>query len=185
MHYDIAAYHMQKDNFFFRDSDGLNVPNGKTHHAGIETSFNGKLGEAFGGEFRWNANVTWTDQTYAFNRRVANANEVIVNGNEIDTAPEWQGDAGIGWEHKRFSLYLSGQHVGKYYMDAANLNTIPATPSPTCAARGASPTQLEAFAIVRNITDQRYADRADFGFGQDRYFPGEPANLTLGVRVRG
>ena len=37
---------------------------------------------------------------------------------------------------------------------------------------------------MRNITDERYADRADFASGQYRYFPGEPVNATIGVRVR-
>jgi outer membrane receptor protein involved in Fe transport len=184
VHYDIAAYHMQKVNFFFRDSDGLNVPNGKTHHTGVETSFDGKLGEVLGGEVRWNANLTWTDQTYAFNRPVANANEVIVDGNQIDTAPEWQGDAGIGWENNRFSLYLSGQYVGEYYMDAANLNTYPGHTIANLRGSWRFSDRLEAFAIVRNLTDERYADRADIGFGQERYFPGEPINLTMGLRAR-
>ena len=32
----IAAFFMQKKNFFFRDADGFNVTNGKTRHEGIE-----------------------------------------------------------------------------------------------------------------------------------------------------
>ena len=42
----------------------------------------------------------------------------------------------------------------------------------------------EAFLIVRNLTDEAYADRADLAFGNDRYFPGEPLNATLGVRKK-
>ena len=34
--FDIAAYTADKDNFFFRDSDGLNVTDGSTRHQGIE-----------------------------------------------------------------------------------------------------------------------------------------------------
>ena len=45
-------------------------------------------------------------------------------------------------------------------------------------------TGMEAFLIVRNLTDEAYADRADLAFGNDRYFPGEPLNATLGVRKR-
>jgi iron complex outermembrane receptor protein len=34
------------------------------------------------------------------------------------------------------------------------------------------------------VSDERYADRADFAQGFDRYFPGEPANVTLGIRLQ-
>ena len=43
---------------------------------------------------------------------------------------------------------------------------------------------FEVFGMVRNLTDEAYADRADFAFGNERYFPGEPLNATIGVRVR-
>ena len=35
-----------------------------------------------------------------------------------------------------------------------------------------------------NITDEDYAERADFGFGSDRYFVGTPTSLFLGMTVR-
>ncbi|MCA8897569.1 MAG: TonB-dependent receptor, partial [Hyphomonas sp.] len=39
----------------------------------------------------------------------------------------------------------------------------------------------EVWINIRNLTDERYADRADYAFGVDRYFPGEPVNATVGV----
>jgi len=51
-------------------------------------------------------------------------------------------------------------------------------------ARLAVPLQsnLEASLIIRNLTDELYADRADFAFGDDRFFPGEPLNVTVGLK---
>ena len=40
------------------------------------------------------------------------------------------------------------------------------------------------FVIVRNLTDEKYADRADFAFGNQRFFPGEPLNVTVGLRKK-
>jgi iron complex outermembrane recepter protein len=182
--FDIAAYTMKKDNFFFRDSDGLNVPNGKTDHVGVEAAFDGKLGAYAGGAFKWNANVAWSDQTYAFNRDVASAAEDIIDGNEIDTAPEWLADAGFGWENDRYSLFLSAEYVGEYFTNAANTASYPGHTIAHLRGSWRLSDALEAYAILRNVTDERYADRADFGFGQDRYFPGEPRNITIGVRMR-
>jgi hypothetical protein len=40
-------------------------------------------------------------------------------------------------------------------------------------------------ARLTNLGDIRYAERADFGFGQRRYFPGAPRALVLGLSWRG
>ncbi|HVY90835.1 MAG TPA: TonB-dependent receptor [Hyphomonadaceae bacterium] len=183
-HFDVAIYHMTKDHFFFRDSDGLNVPNGKTRQFGLEAEVDGRFGEFAGGEFVWNANLSWSDDRYAFSRKVAAASEVITDGNKIDTAPDWLGDAGFGWQNDIFKLELSTEYVGKYFTDAANLHSYPGHVIAHLRGSWKLNDKLEAFGIVRNITDKRYADRADFASNQDRYFPGEPVNLTVGVRVR-
>lgn len=184
VNFDVAAYHMFKNHFFFRDSDGLNVPDGKTRQTGIEASLDGLLGEFGGGEFRWNLNASWSDQTYAFDRNVATAAEDIVRGAQIDTAPEWLGDVGIGWESPQFSIGLTGEYVGEYFTNAANTASYPGHFIAHLRGAWRFSDALEAFVIVRNITDERYADRADFAQGQDRYFPGEPVNATIGVRIR-
>ncbi len=182
--FDVAAYTMKKDNFFFRDSDGLNVPNGKTDHVGVEGALDGELGEAWGGRFKWNANVSWSDQTYAFNRNVAAAGEDIVDGAQIDTAPEWLADLGFGWESARFSIFASSEYVGEYFTNAANTATYDGHLIAHLRGAWRFSETLEAFVVVRNITDERYADRADFAMGNDRYFPGEPLNATFGFRIR-
>ncbi len=178
--YDVAAYAADKDNFFFRDADGLNVPDGQTEHVGVEAAL---FGEYDSGLY-WNATVSWSDQTYAFNRDVGNNSEDIVDGNRIDTAPEWLADLGVGWRNDRFSIFGWGEYVGEYFTDAANENMYEG--HTVFHIRGAYEINgtFETFVMVRNITDERYADRADFAFGNERYFPGEPLNATIGVRVR-
>ncbi len=178
--FDVAAYTMKKENFFFRDADGFNVPDGKTDHTGIEAGLDGDLP----GGFRWNANLSWSDQTYAFDRNVASAPEDIVNGTQIDTAPEWLGDIGFGWANETFSIFATAEYVGEYFTNAANTASYDGHLIAHLRGAWRLNDTFEAFAIARNVFDERYADRADFGFGQDRYFPGEPANLTVGVRVR-
>jgi iron complex outermembrane receptor protein len=182
--YDVAMYRMYKDNFFFRDSDGLNVPNGKTRHFGFEAALSGGLGEMAGGRLEWNANASWSDQRYDFDRNVAVAAEDIFRDNWIDTAPEWLADAGLGWESQNLSLGLSAEYVGEYFTNAANTATYDGHLIGHLRGAWRFSDKFEAFAIVRNITDERYADRADFAQGADRYFPGEPLNATVGLRIR-
>jgi iron complex outermembrane recepter protein len=184
LRYDIAVYRMEKENFFFRDSDGLNVPDGSTRHFGLEAAFDGEFGPWNGGSFVWNVNAAWSDQVYTFNRNVAVAAEDIFAGAKIDTAPDWLADAGFGWENDVFSIFATAEYVGEYFTNAANTATYDGHLIGHLRGAWRFNDNLEAFAIVRNVSDERYADRADFAQGQDRYFPGEPANVTFGIRVQ-
>ena len=45
--------------------------------------------------------------------------------------------------------------------------------------------RVQAYASLRNLFDEAYAERADYAFGADRYFPGEPRRMSLGIRITG
>ncbi|MEL6830603.1 MAG: TonB-dependent receptor, partial [Pseudomonadota bacterium] len=177
--YDIAAYHMEKDNFFFRDSDGLNVTDGTTRHQGIEVAIDWALTR----QFRLSSAVSWSDQVYTFTRDVGNASEVITDGNEIDTAPSWLGDIALVWAPTdRFETELSAEYVGEYFTNPSNTQTYPGHTVFSLRGFYRFDDTLEGFVTVRNLFDETYADRADFAFGNERYFPGEPLNATIGIR---
>ncbi|MGA1343881.1 MAG: TonB-dependent receptor [Hyphomonas sp.] len=176
--FDLAAYWMEKQNFFFRDSDGLNVPDGSTRHVGLEAGATLRMNDrlSFGG------NLAWSDQVYTFDRPVVAAQERITSGGAIDTAPEWLADARLDWtvtDALRLSLTL--EHVGAYFTDPANTVTYPGHTVFGARAGWHLAGRLEAWLILRNLTDEAYADRADVAFGNQRYFPGEPLNATFGL----
>lgn len=176
--FDIAAYWMEKENFFFRDSDGLNVVDGSTRHVGIEAAATVRIDDrlSLGG------NIAWSDQTYTFSRRVVAALERITSGNSIDTAPEWLGDARLDWQAlDALKLSLTLEHVGAYFTDPANTVTYPGHTVFGARAGWNISQTLEASLILRNLMDEAYADRADVAFGNERYFPGEPLNATFGL----
>lgn len=178
LRFDIAAYWMEKDNFFFRDSDGLNVPDGSTRHIGAEASATLVLSR----RFSLSGNVAWSEQTYTFNRPVLAAQERIVSGNRIDTAPEWLTDLRADWQAADgLKLSLMLEHVGKYFTDPANTVTYPGHTVLGARAAFSLGSGVEAYVIVRNLTDVRYADRADVAQGNERYFPGEPLNAAFGL----
>lgn len=181
--FDIAAYHAEKENFFFRDSDGLNVTDGSTRHQGIEAQASWDvLGD---GVFTVSGTATYGDHTYTFDRIVASGSEVIRSGNEVDTAPDWLGDLRLTWRpNEAFEASLSAEYIGEYFTDPGNTRTYPGHTVTSARASYAFTDDFEAFVIVRNLFDLNYADRADFAFGGNRYFPGEPLNATFGVRKR-
>lgn len=179
--FDVAAYTADKDNFFFRDSDGLNVTDGSTRHQGIELAANWQISD----HFIFNGNLSWSDQTYTFDRTGTAGNEIIVDGNQIDTAPEWLANGSFTWlVSDKLSLEASTNYVGEYFTNAANTQDYPGHWVANLRANYSVSESLESFLIVRNLTDEAYADRADFAFGNERYFPGEPLNVTVGIRKK-
>lgn len=178
LEFDIAAYWMEKENFFFRDSDGFNVVDGSTRHVGIEAAATLRVDD----RLSISGNLAWSDQTYTFNRPVVAALERITSGNTIDTAPEWLGDARFDWQAlEALKLSLTLEHVGEYFTDPANTVTYPGHTVFGARASWNISETLEASLILRNLTDEAYADRADVAFGNERYFPGEPLNATFGL----
>ncbi|MEM0985145.1 MAG: TonB-dependent receptor [Pseudomonadota bacterium] len=186
--FDAAAYRLDKENFFFRDADGLNVPDGRTDHMGVELSLAGALWESSertGRGLSLAGNVSWSDQTYDFNRIVGNASEVIRDGDPIDTAPEWLADLALTYSYDdRTDLALQLEYIGAYVTNPSGSQDYPGHTLTTVRASHAFSGTLEAFVLVRNLFDLEYADRADFAFGNSRFFPGEPLNATLGIRKR-
>lgn len=173
--FDLAGYVMKKDNFFFRDSQGLNVPDGKTDHAGIELSALFAVTD----RVQLSGNLGWADHTYDFNRAADN----IRAGNKVDTAPEWLGDIRLDiGVSEVWAMSVQAEYIGSYYTDAGNLHEYDGHVLVSARTGYDLTSSLEVWAAVRNLLDERYADRADFAFGVDRYFPGEPQSLVLGLR---
>lgn len=180
--FDLATYSMKKDNFFFRDADRLNFPFGKTDHWGVElAAFGGWDVEA--GSIDWDLGVSYAEHTYDFDRVVGSASETITSGNDIDTAPNWLADAGLTYNAENWSVSLGIEHIGEYFTNAANTRDYPGHTVAHLRGSYDVSDNVQAFVNVRNLTDEAYADRADFAFGDERYFPGEPLNATFGLRI--
>lgn len=171
--FELAAYTMWKDNFFFRNARGFNVTNGKTRHTGVEFSFAAPLTDWLSASGEWAV----SDQTYAFDDVASN----IQNGNQLDTAPNTLGTMRVTADLGRIGAGVEWRHVGRYFTSEANTVTYPG--HDIFVARGSYDLSgsLRLFGRVDNIFDTKYADRADFAFGNERYFPGRPRTLFVGV----
>jgi outer membrane receptor protein involved in Fe transport len=177
---ELVGFSMRKENVFFRDADGFNVTDGKTDHQGIEFDLHQPLTD----QWAVGASGTWAEHTYAFDRNVARSSDVIVDGAEVDTAPNWLWSARAVWTpNDRVRARLDWVHVGEYFTNAANSASYGGHDLLNLRVDAELKPGFELFMAVRNLTDERYATRADFAFGNDRYFPGEEANASIGVRV--
>lgn len=173
--FDVAGFLMRKDNFIFRDTTRTNVDNGKTSHRGVELGLSALVTE----DVRINLNWSYAIHRYDNNPALATTN---IEGNDIDTAPRHMGTTQITWRPlDRLFTELEWVHLGKYYEDEANLNPYEGHDLLNLRLRAGITDSIEAFVRVTNLTDTKYAERADFAFGSDRYFVGEPRSVYVGV----
>lgn len=177
---DASAYFMAKKNFFFRDADGFNVNDGRTRHVGVEVEARAQAT----GDITLDANVAYGRHTYRFDRPVASLpqqSERIRKGDDVDTAPRWLAGARVLWTPGPFTSELEWIYVAPYFTDAANTQTYPGHHLVNLRFSYEIAEALTLGVTVRNLFDKLYAERADFAFGEERYFPGEERTVSMGL----
>ncbi len=171
-----ALYGMRKDEFIFLDTSRANVDNGKTKHRGLELEWRYAASEALtiigaGAVAR---------HTYSNDPALA---RTPVSGNLIDTSPKTMGSISLDWQlGERFGQQITWVHMGRYYTDPANTNEYPGHDLIHWHGQFDLNEDLTLFFRVHNLTDEAYAERADFAFGSERYFVGLPRSFYIGFR---
>jgi len=177
--FEAAIYAMEKDNFFFRNSAGLNVTNGQTSHRGVELSASWRISEWL--EFSGNVNLA--SHTYNFSDIASSPSNTITDGDEVDTAPNIFGHGIVKLSpFEKMSAEIEWRHMGEYFLDPGNTQTYPGHDVFVLRGQYAFSQAATLFARMDNLFDTRYANRADFAFGNERYFPGRPRTLFVGLR---
>ncbi|MEO1657981.1 MAG: TonB-dependent receptor [Pseudomonadota bacterium] len=177
----IAGFAMRKENVFFRDADGFNVTDGETTHIGVEIEAVIPLTETLS----LAGSGTYAEHRYDFDREVGNASETIEDGDFVDTAPKTLASARLLYTpNERFTFEATYTHVGSYETNAANTVSYPGHDLLDLRAEIQLNDRFSIAGIARNVTDQRYARRADFAFGNERYFPGEERAGEVVLRAR-
>jgi len=172
-----AVFDMDKKNVILRESNGFYVSDGSTSHRGFE--YEARV--ALGSRFALTAAGTYARHEYEFSRAIEGG-ETIVQGNDVDTAPRHVNNL-------RFDARISGtldaavdvSDVGSYYLDAANSATYPGHTVANLRVTWQPRADLRTTLRVDNLLDEAYADRADFAFGNYRYFPARGRALFLSV----
>ena len=173
---DIALYAERTENLIFRDADGFNVSDGETESLGVEFA----LGFAPADGHRLELTGTHARHRYAFNRDAARG-EIIRDGNDVDSAPRWLGSARWSMRKRRFVSELEAVYVGSHFINAANTKRYGGHMALHWRGRYELSQRVSLFARLLNLADERYADRADFAFGNYRYFPALPRQFYAGV----
>jgi iron complex outermembrane receptor protein len=175
--YDLSFYSMNKDEVIFQDANRQNISGAKTRHYGGELSIDYSFAE------NWFLGLDVSSARHTYDSRI----ELLgssgdIKGNDIDTAPRVFGSARLGWDTnaligRQSRLELEWVYMDEYYLEPDNKHEY----------EGHSLLNLrftadinERWAIglrVTNLLDEDYAERADFGFGNYRYFVGQPMGV--------
>jgi outer membrane receptor protein involved in Fe transport len=176
--YNVSVYGMQKNNFIFRDTSRSNVDNGETRHRGIELDLRYRFSDQLSAALAF----TYARHEYDNNPALSSS---LLDGNTIDTAPETLGSMTLDWHPaENLSMELEWVHVGDYYEDPENRNSYEGHDLLHLRTKWQATKAATVFARGMNLSDEDYAERADFAFGSDRYFVGTPRSVYLGVTLR-
>jgi outer membrane receptor protein involved in Fe transport len=176
----LAVFDMDKRNVILRESNGFNVSDGRTSHRGVEY------------EVRWrpldgvelSGAGTFARHRYEFSRSVEGG-ENIVDGNDVDTAPRSLHRAAMGWTPAAaWAFEVEWLSVGAYWLDAANAHRYGGHELLNLRARWQPAREWAVTLRLNNVLDRDYADRADYAFGNYRYFPGRDRALFAEVAWR-
>jgi len=176
-----ALYAMRKDHVILRETNGFNVGDGSTRHRGIEYEM-----RRDGEHTTVSLNGTFARHEYAFSRAVEGG-ETIIDGNDIDTAPRNLHSLSFGVDLGSLAgldglhAAIDASYVGKYYLDAANTASYPGHTVANARVLWRPAGSFDFALHIDNLFDKRYADRADFAFGNYRYFPARGRAVFLSV----
>ncbi|MFT4823611.1 MAG: outer membrane receptor protein involved in Fe transport [Halioglobus sp.] len=174
LQYDISAYSMKKDEVIFQDSNRQNVSGAKTSHSGIDVSIDYAIASS------WQFSVDATYAQHKYDSRIALiGSSGDIKGNDIDTAPNLFGSARIIWDFSALSkkesrAELEWVYLDSYYLEPDNEHEYEGHSLLNLRISTKLSERLSGALRVTNLTDENYAERADFGFGNYRYFVGQP-----------
>ena len=181
LRYSVNAYWMEKDNVIFQDRNRQNVSGAATTHRGVEIELNWQLNDI------WYAAVAGSFARH----RYSSATELIgssgdIKDNDIDTAPKHFGSARVGADFAPRGVLVKTElefvWLDEYFIDPNNDFSYSGHELLNLRTDWTAGDSLNVSLVITNLLDEDYAERADFGFGQYRYFVGEPRSAVLGLR---
>jgi outer membrane receptor protein involved in Fe transport len=174
----VAVYTMRKDDVVLRESNGFYVGDGRTSHRGFEY----QLGWQLLSSLELRAAGSFARHRYEFSRAVE-AGEQITKGDDIDTAPRQMHNFRLEWTPTAaLRAEAEWQVLGEYWLDASNQHRYPGHELLNLRLGWQLPGGWTAFLRLMNALDRDYADRADFAFGNYRYFPGRGRSLFAEIQ---
>ncbi|GJM13761.1 MAG: TonB-dependent receptor [Pseudohongiella sp.] len=174
--YAVSWYFMDKKNEIFTDSARANVNDSHTSHRGIEFAMGLDISDTLSVQ----GVVNLAKHTYE-NSQISGG--IDINGNDVDTAPNTFGNLRLQWQPtETIKTELELVNMGDYYTNPENTASYEGHDVLNWRTQYQYSDELSFYLNVLNVTDEEYAERADWTtFTDGRYFPGEPVRAFFGV----
>jgi len=174
---DLSAYWMQKRDVILKASNNATVGDAKTEHKGVEL----QSAYQFLDVWRLTGALSWAEH------RVMRASDFSSGSNAsgllIDTAPQWMGSLQLRYQPSKMAYAeLEAVYMDDYYLDAANEHEYAGHTVYHALFGVRLGAQWQGRLRIQNLTDERFAERADFAFGSYRYFTGESRGVFVEVK---
>lgn len=175
----LSLYRMDKKNIIFQDAERRNVTGADSRHTGLEYTVHWQFAENWYAE----SNGTWAHHVFASNAPLLGLSAgTDIDGNDMVAAPRTLASTRLGWNSARAGTWeLEWSHIGKYYLEPTNTYSYSGHDLLNLRWRQQLSPSMHVAARLLNVTDRDYAERADYAFGNYRYFVGEPRSLYLEV----
>lgn len=175
--YDVSLFYMTKDDVIFQDANRQNISGASTEHQGLELSLDYRFLD------NWYLNGAASIARHRYDSRIdLLGSSGDIEGNDIDTAPRHFGSARLGWEFNPESVAeLEWVYMGSYYLEPDNNHKYDGHSLLNLRVSSQFSPHWRGTLRLTNLLDEDYAERADFGFGDYRYFVGQPLGAYVEI----
>ena len=174
---ELVGFNMKKENYFFRDSQGFNVENGKTTHEGFEIGYSIDFADIL----QIQGSASYAEHKYDFDHTPNG----IKSGNQIDSAPELLANTRFIFTPKDGTkVELEWEKIDSYPVDERNTHFYKGHNIFNLRAKTPINKNFNIGFLVNNLTNEKYATRADFAFGSYRYFVGRERMFHITLETK-
>lgn len=173
---ELNVFQQDKSQVIIQDTQRQVINGGETQHQGVEASISWDVVD----NFKLNAALSYAQHTYENDIQIS---RVSIKGNDIDTAPRWLGNITGRWQlNDTWHTELEATLMDEYYLDPENTARYDGHHLVNFRLHWQATPQTLFSLRIRNLLDQDYAERADYSFGNYRYFVGEPRSVFFGLK---
>jgi len=175
---EVAWFDMQLKDSIFQDTQRQFVSGADSSHRGFET------------ELHWTISRHWQFNLSAgsFKHLYQNSPDLLgsnvqIKGNLMDTAPKTMGAIELIWRwNDQNEWMLQTEKMGKYFTNPENTHEYSGHVISHVRWQRKMGNSMSLLFGINNLTDKRYAERADIAFGTPRYFPGQERTLVFQLK---
>ncbi|MEM0911382.1 MAG: TonB-dependent receptor [Pseudomonadota bacterium] len=171
-----SIYDMNKEDVIIRDTERQVVIGGETSHQGVELSAQWRVTEQL------DLQGALTFQRHEYENDIQISRQSIA-GNRIDTAPDRMASLRLNYQaSEKASAFFSFQYLDEYYLNPENTAEYDGHELLDVGLKYRFSDELTVQATIFNALDEDYAERADFAFGEYRYFIGLPRRVFVNLQ---